>query len=189
MKNWIVCFLLFSSFLVNKDRKGHQLALNAHHNKYHAKSDSIYVIKDLPILSADDCIGNLLTAVAKSNSKHYNPGKSFYGLILNNQKKYRYLEIFTDQWHDAKDTSYVAVIKLNNAVFLCSGDIQGNPLFHRISSGNTRIRLSIAKKSSNIPMPIEPSLQGTFSSCKGLPIYVEVYTINPISGYKMHVRH
>jgi len=36
---------------------------------------------------------------------------------------------------------------------------------------------------------IEPSLQGTMSICKGLPIYIEVYTPEPIGEYKMEIRH
>jgi hypothetical protein len=188
MKISALCFLLFCFFLVNNDKTNHKLATRTN-NKHNLESDSLYVTKDLPILVSDPCIENLLAAVIKSNSKYYNPGKSFYGLIFNNRKKYRYLEIFNDQWHDAKDTSYVAVIKLKKVMFLCSGDIKGNQLFHRITSSNIRVKLSITKKPSHIFTPNDPSLQGTFNTCIGLPIYIEVYTKNPIPGYKMHVRH
>lgn len=164
------------------------LNLNTHQNVY-SNNDSLYVTKDLPILVADPCIGDLLEAVAKSNSKYYRWGKSFYGLHFNNRKGYRYLEVFTDEWHDAKETGYVAIIKVKNAVFLCGGDIEGNPLFHKTTSRNEQVKLSAARKSSRIPMLIEPSLQGTFNSCEGLPIYVEVYTANPISAYKMNALH
>lgn len=187
MKACIISFLLFNLLFANKSKLNH-LNLNIHQNVY-SNNDSLYVTKDLPVLVADPCIGDFLEAVAKSNSKYYKRGKSFYGLHFNNRKGYRYLEVFTDEWHDAKETSYVAIIKLKNAVFLCGGDIERNTLFHKTASNNERIKLSIARKSSRIPMLIEPALQGTFNSCKGLPIYVEVYTANPISGYKMNARH
>lgn len=187
MKILTVCFLLVSS-LITTSKVNHQLSTKIN-SRFESESDSLYVTKDLPILVSDPCIENLLAAIIKSNSKYYNSGKSFYGLNFNNRKTYRYLEIFNDQWHDAKDTSYVAVIKLKKAMFLCSGDIIGNPLFHRITSSNIRVKLSITKKPSHIFTPNDPSLKGTFNSCIGLPIYIEVYAKNPIPGYKTHVRH
>jgi hypothetical protein len=99
------------------------------------------------------------------------------------------LEIFVDEWKDANYTTYGNAIKLKNAVFLCCGDIEDNTLFHRTTFGTMLVNLCVAKKSSRIPIPNEPSLQGTFRSCKGLPMYVEVYTTKPIPGYKMQVKH
>jgi hypothetical protein len=186
MKNWTFCFLLCCSFFINKE-KNHQLILNAYQNIKYSKNDSIFVNKDLPIFEISPCVKKILIAVEKSNSKHYKTGKSFYGLIFNNRKKYRYLEIFSDQWNDAKDTSYIGAIKLDQAIFLCGGNVVDNSLFHRVP-GVIKVKLRKAKTPA-IPMPIEPSLRGTFTICEGLPIYIEVYIADPINGYTMHVKH
>jgi len=188
MKSSAICFLLLSVLFVHNDKMNFQLILKTK-QRHHPTSDSLHVKKDLPIVVADTCIENLLAAVAKSNSAFYNHSKSFFGVYLNNRKNYTYLEIFVDEWKDANYTTYAAAIKLKNTVFLCCGDIKDNPLFHKTNLGIMPVNLCVAKKSSRLHIPSEPSLQGTFRSCKGLPIYVEVYTIKPISGYKMQVKH
>ena len=77
MKTCVIFFLLFDLLFANESKLNH-LNLNTHQNVY-SNNDSLYVTKDLPILVADPCIEDLLEAVAKSNSKYYRWGKSFYG--------------------------------------------------------------------------------------------------------------
>lgn len=156
-------------------------------NKNNIQVDSTVVYKKVSELSVQKCLENLLQAIVRSNTKHYKQGRSFYGLHINKNKNYWYLEIFPDQWHGTKDTSYTAVIKMKEAVFLCSGDLDNNPLFSRVGSRVESVKLVSSKKPTE-PMLIEPSLQGTLRICAGLPIYVEVYTAEPIQGYKMNVK-
>lgn len=159
-----------------------------HLGKEHTPStDSIVVYKNVSKLSVQNCLGNLLQAIVKSNNKNYKPGESFYGLHINKRKKYWYLEVFIDQWHGAKDTSYTAMLKVKNAVFLCSGDLRNNSLFSKLGLHDQKIKLFASKKPIE-PMLMDPSLQGTLNICSGLPIYVEVYTPDPIPGYKMNVK-
>jgi hypothetical protein len=189
MKILLVCFLLTGFWFIDKYKMNHFYAPMGFSNN-NSKSDSLYISKDLPLFVADSCIGNLLKAVEKSNITLYNPQISFYGLYFNNREKYRYLEVFVDKWNDTKDTSYVGVLKIRNMLFLCSGDIQHTDLFRK-TADKLQVKLKIARTGPKSPydaVPTEPSLQGTFKTCKGLPLYVEVFTANPISGYKMLIK-
>ncbi|MDB5146667.1 MAG: hypothetical protein JWQ57_687 [Mucilaginibacter sp.] len=185
MKYWFFCIFLSSSLL---EAKG-QAQLKIINTEPKRARDSIHITKVLPIIKPDPCLETLLEAIAKSNRKHYDPGGSFYGINFSNRGKYKYLEVFMGNRHDAKTTNYIAEIKLKNTLFLCNVDFNNEPLFHKTALGNTKIELNIAKKSIPDTWPVEPSLQGTLSVCKGLPIYIEVYTPEPIPGYKMEVRH
>lgn len=182
MKSCIVTLLSIIIFILNMNVYGYN------YRKQHVlNTDSIVVYKKVSALCVQNCLGNLLQAIVKTNKKYYKQGKSFYGLHINKRQKYFYLEIFIDRWHGAKDTSYSAMIKIKNAVFLCSGDLYKNSLFTNVGIRDQRIKLVIAKKPIE-PMLIDPSLQGTFRICSGLPIYVEIYTPEPIQGYKMTVK-
>lgn len=185
MRVWLFCILLFTSLL---EAKG-QAQLKIINTKPERSRDSIHLTKVLPIIKADPCLETLLEAIAKSNRKYYDPSQSFYALNFSNRGQYKYLEIFMGSRHGVKNTNYFAIIKLKNALFLCNVDFNNEPLFHRTTVGNMKIKLNIAKRSIEDIELIEPSLQGTMSVCKGLPIYIEVYTPEPISGYKMDVRH
>lgn len=140
-------------------------------------------------MSVSPCLKDLFQSIIKSNSKYYKSGESFYGLHLDKRKNYWYLEVFTDQLHGSKDTSYTSIIKFKDAVFLCSGDLQKSPFFQKAEANNESVKLSIVRKRQIEPMLIEPSLQGTLKSCKGLPIYIEVFTVGPVRGFKMYVKH
>lgn len=172
----IIALTLSTSIYAQQMAKRH--ALNA---------DSIVVYKNVSKLSVQNCLGSLLQAIVKSNSKYYKQGQSFYGLHISNRKKYWYLEVFIDQWHGTKDTSYTAMLKMKNTVFLCSGDLHDNPLFSKVGSHTQKIKFVASKKPIE-PTLMDPSLQGTLNICSGLPIYVEVYTPDPIQGYKMNVK-
>ena len=182
----MVFFIFLSSSL--QEAKG-QAQLKIFNTDPKRNRDSIHFTKVLPIIKADLCLETLLEAVVKSNQKYYDPGKSFYGLNFNNRGQYKYLEIFMGSRQAAKTTNYIAIIKLKNVLFLCNVDFNNEPLFHKTTLGNMKIKLTIVKKSIEDMALIEPSLQGTMSICKGLPIYIEVYTPEPIGGYKMEVRH
>jgi hypothetical protein len=185
MKYWFFCILLSSSVLEVKGQAQFKI-INTEPKR---TSDSIHLIKVLPIIKADPCLEALLEAIAKSNRKYYDPGESFYGINFSNRGKYKYLEVFIDNRHAAKETNYLAAIKLKNTLFLFNVDINNEPLFHKTALSSIKIKLNLVKKSTKAIWLIEPSLQGTLSVCKGLPIYIEVYTPEPILGYKMEVRH
>lgn len=155
-----------------------------------AGSDSIQVTKILPLYTASDCIKNLLKAIEKSNAEKYDPKLSFYGLYLNNRNKYRYMEVYVGRWNDARDTSYFGALKIKNMTFLCRGDFKDSKLFHQTNQKIT-VKLRHITRDSTTGMnvsPNEPSLQGTLKICKGLPLYIEVFTINRITGYNMHIK-
>ncbi len=151
------------------------------------KSDSVHLTKYLPLLKSEACITKLLTAVVNSQSQHFNTRSAFYALFFSNKKHHRYLKIFVDFWQDAKDTTYLAEIQLRNSTFLCGGDVLTDSLFHRSGLVNKRVYLKAARRTADIAFNIEPSLQGFFPSCGGLPLYVEIYTTHSIRGYKMKV--
>jgi len=145
-------------------------------NKHQGKYKPIHFSKNLPILSIDACIENLLASVAKSNAKYFKNGQSFYSLEFFNRKGYRYLGIYLDKLNDVKNDNYVAVIKTTGVIFLCRGNVLDNPLFHNNGMHKEHIEFTMVKSNPDIPLSIEPSLQSTFDSCSGLPIYIEVYT-------------
>lgn len=182
MKSGAIIPVSIIALILSTSIYGQQLKI-----RHTLNADSIIVYKNVSELSVQNCLGNLLQAIFKSNVKYYKQGESFYGLHISNRKKYWYLEVFIDQWHGAKDTSYSAMLKMKNAIFLCSGDLRNNSLFSKVGLHSQKIKLVASKKPVE-PMLIDPSLQGTLNICSGLPIYVEVYTSNPIQGYKMNVK-
>ncbi|WP_121808349.1 hypothetical protein [Mucilaginibacter kameinonensis] len=150
--------------------------------------DSIRFTVTLPVIKPAPCLEKLLWAIAKSNKKYYRSGESFYVLNFSHRRDYKYLEIYMAARHDAKKTNYSAAIILKSSLFLCDVNVSNEPLFLKTSLSETKLKLSIIKKSTPIISLIEPSLQGTMSICEGFPIYVEVYTPEPISGYKMNIK-
>ncbi|MFC0514225.1 hypothetical protein ACFFGT_08445 [Mucilaginibacter angelicae] len=182
MKSGVIILMSVIALILNTSLYGQQIG-----RRHMLNTDSIAVYKNVSEVSVQNCLGNLLQAIVKSNSKYYKQGVSFYGLHISNRKKYWYLEIFIDQWHGTKDTSYTAMLKMKNAVFLCSGDLRNNSLFSKVGLHCQKIKFVASKKQIE-PMLMDPSLQGTLNICSGLPIYVEVYTPDPIQGYQMNVK-
>jgi hypothetical protein len=182
MKLRAIILISIIALILSTSTYGQQLG------RQHAqKTDSIVVCKNVSEISVQNCLGSLLQAIVKSNSKYYMQGESFYGLQISKRKKYWYLEVIMDQWHGTKDTSYTAMLKIKNAVFLCGGDLRNNSLFSKVGLHRQKIKLVASKKPIE-PVLMDPSLQGTLNICSGLPIYVEVYTPDPIEGYKMNVK-
>lgn len=157
-------------------------------DRYYNKRHNLHITKNLPRLIADPCLQNLLKSIVKSNSKYYKGGESFYHLEYFNKKNFNYLGIYLDQWNNITSSDYSALMKVKGTLFLCKGNILSNSLFHKVRESKGRLEFNILKSSSDIPITMDPSLQGTFNSCKGLPIYIEVYTPEPISGYRMKIK-
>lgn len=188
MQTWVIILLLTNMLCVDKSSVHNQLFLNDQ-SCFSKQSDSLFVTKNLSVISASPCLSDLFQSIIKSNSKYYKSGESFYGLRLDKRKDYWYLEVFTDRLHGSKDTSYTSIIKFKDAVFLCSGDLQDSPFFYKAEAINEIVKLSIVRKPQIETMVIEPSLQGTLKACKGLPIYIEVFTVGPVHGFKMSIKH
>jgi len=184
MKYWTY-YILF--FICIRDVNA-QAQLKITEPEHQITKDSIRFTVALPVIKPAPCLEKLLWAIAKSNKKHYRSGESFYVLNFSYRRDYKYLEIYMASRHDAKKTNYSAAIILKNSLFLCDVDVINEPPFHKIVLSKIKLQLSIIKKSPPIISLVEPSLQGAMSICEGLPIYVEVYTPEPIWGYKMNIK-
>ena len=151
-------------------------------------NDSTRLDKKLSEYQINPCLSILLTSVADANRKYYNADTFFYALTFKRGKNQKYLSISTDRWHDAKLLDYDGMIKVKNISFLCRGDFKEDSLFKRLDSSALRVQLQKAKDITDaIPFFIEPSLQGTYFDCQGMPIYIEVYTKGKIPAFEMKV--
>lgn len=153
-------------------------------------NDSNYFDKRLPEYQVSPCLFNLLTSIEKSNTKFYSPTKFFYSLTFNKGNNQKYLNVTPEEWSNAKSMDYTGILKIKNVTFLFRGDFENDSLFKRKSLNRIRVKLQQSKDSTDIvPFFTEPSLDGAFYECKGLPIYVEVYTRGKVPGYERKVRH
>lgn len=144
--------------------------------------------KKLPEYQASLCISNLLSSVVKSNTRFYKPNKFFYSLTLKHGNNQKYLSIIPDEWHGAKNIDYVGILKIRGVTFLCRGDFDKDSLFKMQSTSFIKVILKQSKDSAYmLPFFTEPSLDGIFNDCNGIPIYVEVYTIGKIAGYEKKI--
>ncbi|HET7116644.1 MAG TPA: hypothetical protein VFI29_09145 [Hanamia sp.] len=146
--------------------------------------------KKLPEYQISSCISNLLESVVKSNSQFYDQKKYFYSLTLKKGDNQKYLNITPEEWHSATNMDYTGILKVRGVTFLCRGDFDKDSLFKKESSTFVRVKLKQSKDSADmLPFFTEPSLDGVFSDCKGLPIYVEVYTKGKILGFEKKLHH
>jgi hypothetical protein len=132
---------------------------------------------NLPEYQVDPCLVKFLAAVSASNRPYYDAGKYFYSLTFREAKGYRYMHIRVEKWLEARDTDYVGILKIDSVSFLCRGDFKKDPIFKVLPLQEVKVRLQRDKKDpDNYIYNNEPSLQGSYNECQGIPIHLEVYT-------------
>jgi hypothetical protein len=148
--------------------------------------DSIHL--RLPIYRVNTCIYELLSTVEESNKQYYNADVYFYSVIFKEGKKFRYMNIAPDKWEATSYLDYNGILKINNMLFLFRGDFDRDSLFQRTDLPQEEVKLKNAGSDSEKVPLFEPSLQGAYYECKGMPIYLEVYTKGKIPNFEMRVR-
>lgn len=140
------------------------------------QKDSLYNV-NLPEYQVDPCLAKFLAAVTASNRSYYGADKYFYSLTFREAKESRYMHIRAEKWLEARDTDYVGILKIDSVSFLCRGDIKKDPIFKVLPLQEVKVSLQRDKNDPNDYVYFhEPSLQGIYNECQGMPIYLEVYT-------------
>ncbi len=184
-KNWSYTALQAGKYIKSNFTKV-TYTLKLDKNNLQAALDTIDVPDSLSIYRVDTCLANLLVNIVKSNRKLYDPKKYFFGLALSIGKTYRVVNINADLWQEAFRTKYKGAIKYGEFVFLCYGDIEKDPMFHKTNLPPILVNLKLhVKKANDFPFNNEPLLQGVLAPCEGLPIYIEVYAEGGAANYKM----
>lgn len=144
------------------------------------------VIK-LPIYKISPCLFGLLTEVAESNKANYNGDQLFYSVILGEGKKYKYINIKPERWVESRYLDYKGVLEINSMFFLFRGNLD-DTIFKKSSLPTVNVRLRQANDSLDTnSFFVEPSLRGVYHECKGMPIYMEIYTKSKIKNFDMKV--
>lgn len=132
------------------------------------------------------CMNMLLASIVESNYQNYPESKYFYSLTFIKVGKNRRINIQPMLWSESKDMDYKGIIKYSNASYLLKGNFESDFIFKRSAGINIEVSISQKKDTfNNIPFIHEPVLQGFFLDCKGVPVYIEVYTDSRISKFKM----
>jgi len=143
---------------------------------------------NLPVYELSPCLLGLLTAVTESNKDNYNKDEFFYSLIFEEGKKYRYINIMPERWLASSYADYAGALKINGMVFLFRGKLDRDSIFKKNLLDQIRVKLQHTKDDiSNNSFFNEPSLQGVYHECSGMPIYVEIYTKSKIKDFDMKV--
>jgi len=160
---------------------------------FKSQSDSIYLNKNLPVFYVDSCLYDLFEEVvnADSNSIAYPPATYFYSLYFSKKAKtkgFQYLSVWPRLWNNSEYMDYIGVIKIGKMTFLCRGDFEADSKFHKVENKKVVVRLRKNKNDSfgNV-FNREPSLQGEYHDCKGLPIYIEIYVEGKIADFEMDI--
>ena len=145
---------------------------------------SIRFVLQLPEYRASACISAFLLLITKSTSKPYNTDKIFYSLTFRKGKKFKYLNITQGELDKSENVDFKGYIKFagSNILFLCRGDFDNDIIFHKSDSNKIEIKLTKVDSSNLSVSFIEPSLEGIFYGCEGLPIHISIYTENKING-------
>jgi hypothetical protein len=132
---------------------------------------------NLPEYQVDPCLSNFLAEISASNKRYYDAEKYFYSLTFREAKGYRYMYIRVEKWLEARDTDYVGILKMDSVSFLCRGDLKKDPIFKALALQEVKVKLQQDKTApDNYTYNNEPSLQGSYDECQGIPIHLEVYT-------------
>jgi len=151
-------------------------------------SDTIYLNKKMAEFKVDMCLHGLLDSVVESDKKmaNYPSGVYFYLLTFKKGDKLRYMNIKPVPWKNSEFLDYTGVIRVRGSSFLCRGDFESDKIFHKKKANQVKIRLQKPVNTSDEQVFFqEPCLQGQFSLCNGMPIYIEVYSKNKINGFDM----
>ncbi len=93
-----------------------------------------------------------------------------------------------EKWLAARDTDYVGILKIDSVSFLCRGDFKQDPIFKVLSLQEVKVTLQRDKyDAGNYSYNNEPSLQGSYDECLGIPIHLEVYTKGRIPALERKV--
>lgn len=145
---------------------------------------SIVNKKELQQYHVNPCLLNLLQSIVRSNEKIYPNHDFFYSLTLRKTNKLKLLTVKVYLWCNLRNLDYNGFVKVKNATFLCGGDIENDELFKKDGLNMMTITSKLEKEELEIFPAIEdPVLSGRFVSCEGLPIHLEIYTKEKITGY------
>lgn len=173
------CTLLAFIIIKTNCKKKRPLITKSFLNTYQADSSRF-----LPEYKTKPCLYSLLKAIVESNRGIYSADKFFYSLSLKKSDKLKRMTIKLDLWETPENLDYVGVVKCDNSIFLCRGDIENDSLFYKNNSFKIRIDLRSKNDTTEFfPYINEPSLSDILYDCGGLPIYVEVYTKEKIKAY------
>ncbi|MBZ4192071.1 hypothetical protein [Niabella beijingensis] len=143
----------------------------------------------LPVYNAINCIDNLLKEIVKANHKFYKSSQDFYSMSFKKKNNKRYIVIEVGQYKSSNALDYIGAIKINNAIFLCRGDITLDTIFRRIDHSFINVCLKKSSNPASFDFGTEPSLRGQYQECLGIDISLEVYTKAALPGYKMEERN
>lgn len=129
------------------------------------------------------CLEKLFSAIAKSNQQSYSSKEFYYSITYSRNSKTRKIEIETEKWLNSRVLDYKGILKQDNVSFLLRGNFENDTSFTKVN-GKHIVELK-ANADEDLPHTEEPVLQGFFLDCKSLPIYIEIYTANAISGFIM----
>jgi hypothetical protein len=151
------------------------------------QKDSLHYV-NLAEYEVDHCLAKFLAVISASNRQYYDAEKYFYSLTFREAKGYRYMNIRAEKWLEARDTDYVGILKVDSVSFICRGDINKDPIFKKLPLKETKVRLQRDKNDPNDYIYFhEPSLQGVYNECQGMPVYLEIYTKGKIPALERKV--
>ena len=141
----------------------------------------------VPEYHASACIKKLFVAIVESNKQNYNPQDYFYSVTFKESNNVLYMTVSSVRWTQTSHLDYVGIIRLNKASFLLRGDLDKGGVFERDSNSVLSVLLKKEDSDTSELFFNEPSLRGGYRLCKPMPIDLEVYTKNKISGFDMKV--
>lgn len=132
-----------------------------------------------------DCMDILFKAIAKSNEQNYPVDTFFYSVSLSMNSKTKRLEIEPQKWFASSKVDYKGLLKQGGATFLLRGNFASDTLFLKTGKLHNIRLMQMNKENESATFLQEPILQGFYLDCESLPIYIEVYALDVISGFKM----
>jgi hypothetical protein len=166
------------------------ISLTSHGQLFNVKpSDSTTIIspkvsiRKVSEYSADSCLLKLLRDVVYADRQTYLQGGRYYSLSFVPRKKTRFLLVTLERWNSAPYLDYTGVLRVDSGIFLLREGFNRDSIFSLIGNSAFYIKLARMDSVENTVLTIEPSLQGGFMSCQGLPINLEIYIPERIPGY------
>lgn len=140
-------------------------------------TDSLKVNNTFTEYTAVPCLANLLVSIVDSNRQFYKNEEFFYSLTFKLNNGNRRMTIEARLWDAPGKQQYKGVIKIGNALFLCSGDLEKESLFKAKSTSVIKTPLKEERlENESYPYAEEPILKGKFVDCENKPISTEIYT-------------
>ena len=145
------------------------------------------VVRSVAEYSVDSCLYLLLRDVANADKKTYSREEMYYSLDFEPMKNSRYMAVTLERWKAARYLDYTGVLKVDSSFFLLTGNYIKDPIFSPVKGSGFFVELVPKDPNSGGAGIVEPSLQGLFTNCKGLPINLEIYIPETIPGYKLQI--